>query len=53
MQSDAAVFRTQSSLEEGVKKMSDVYRTFDKVGIKGKMAFFVAADFGAESDFAL
>jgi len=36
MQTDAAVFRTQSSLDEGVKKMTDVYKSYDKVGIKDR-----------------
>lgn len=35
MQSDAAVFRTADSLADGVRKMKDVYRSFDRVGIKG------------------
>ncbi|ORX40672.1 FAD binding domain-domain-containing protein [Kockovaella imperatae] len=36
MQTDAAVFRTQESLDEGVKKMTDVYQSYDKVGIKDR-----------------
>lgn len=36
MQSDAAVFRTQKSLDEGVDKMANVYRSYDKVGIKDR-----------------
>jgi len=36
MQTDAAVFRTQSSLDEGVKKMYDVYKSYDQVGIKDR-----------------
>ncbi|KAL0572939.1 succinate dehydrogenase flavoprotein subunit [Marasmius crinis-equi] len=36
MQSDAAVFRTQQSLDEGVEKMRAIYNTFDKVGIKDR-----------------
>jgi succinate dehydrogenase (ubiquinone) flavoprotein subunit len=36
MQSDAAVFRTQKSLDEGVQKMGDVVRSFKDVGIKGE-----------------
>ncbi|KAJ7843112.1 FAD binding domain-containing protein, partial [Mycena olivaceomarginata] len=34
MQSDAAVFRTQSSLDEGVQKLRAIYKRFDDVGIK-------------------
>ncbi|KDQ06748.1 hypothetical protein BOTBODRAFT_121111 [Botryobasidium botryosum FD-172 SS1] len=33
MQSDAAVFRTQKSLDEGVTKVSEIYKSFDDVGI--------------------
>jgi succinate dehydrogenase (ubiquinone) flavoprotein subunit len=33
MQSDAAVFRTQSSLDEGVQKMTQIYKDYDDVGI--------------------
>jgi len=36
MQADAAVFRTQSSLDEGVKKMTEIYKSFDQVGIKDR-----------------
>ncbi|KAK8853135.1 succinate dehydrogenase [ubiquinone] flavoprotein subunit 2, mitochondrial [Kwoniella newhampshirensis] len=36
MQTDAAVFRTQESLDEGVKKMTDVYKSYDQVGIKDR-----------------
>jgi len=36
MQSDAAVFRTQQSLDEGVKKMRSIYKSFDRVGIKDR-----------------
>ncbi len=36
MQQDAAVFRTQSSLDEGVAKMSKVYDSYGQVGIKGE-----------------
>lgn len=36
MQSDAAVFRTQSSLDEGVKKMRAIYKSYDNVGIKDR-----------------
>jgi len=36
MQSDAAVFRTQESLEEGVKKMRDVTLSWKDVHIKDK-----------------
>ena len=36
MQSDAAVFRTQSSLDEGVEKMRKIYKNFDNVGIKDR-----------------
>jgi len=36
MQTDAAVFRTQESLDEGVKKMTDVYKSYDNVGIKDR-----------------
>ncbi|WWC71910.1 succinate dehydrogenase [ubiquinone] flavoprotein subunit 1, mitochondrial [Kwoniella pini CBS 10737] len=36
MQTDAAVFRTQESLDEGVKKMTEVYGQYDKVGIKDR-----------------
>ncbi|KAG9045637.1 succinate dehydrogenase flavoprotein subunit [Tulasnella sp. UAMH 9824] len=33
MQSDAAVFRTQKSLDEGVQKIADIYRTFEDVKV--------------------
>lgn len=36
MQSDAAVFRTQESLDEGVKKMREVYNNFHNIGIKDR-----------------
>ncbi|WVF73116.1 succinate dehydrogenase [ubiquinone] flavoprotein subunit, mitochondrial [Kwoniella sp. CBS 6097] len=36
MQTDAAVFRTQQSLDEGVAKMTDVYKSYDQVGIKDR-----------------
>ncbi|KAF8334133.1 succinate dehydrogenase [Cantharellus anzutake] len=36
MQSDAAVFRTQKSLDEGVVKLKEVYTSFDQVGIKDR-----------------
>ncbi|KAJ7312907.1 succinate dehydrogenase flavoprotein subunit [Mycena albidolilacea] len=36
MQSDAAVFRTQSSLDEGVQKLRAIYKRFDDVGIKDR-----------------
>ncbi|WVW86066.1 succinate dehydrogenase [ubiquinone] flavoprotein subunit, mitochondrial [Kwoniella bestiolae CBS 10118] len=36
MQTDAAVFRTQESLDEGVKKMTEVYKQYDQVGIKDR-----------------
>ncbi|WVR00293.1 succinate dehydrogenase [ubiquinone] flavoprotein subunit, mitochondrial [Kwoniella sp. CBS 9459] len=36
MQTDAAVFRTQQSLDEGVTKMTDVYKSYDQVGIKDR-----------------
>jgi succinate dehydrogenase (ubiquinone) flavoprotein subunit len=36
MQSDAAVFRTQESLDAGVEKMRAIYKSFDKVGIKDR-----------------
>lgn len=42
-QSDAAVFRTQKSLDEGVDKMADVYRSYDKVGIKGESQLYYSA----------
>lgn len=36
MQSDAAVFRTEKTLAEGVEKVTKIYRDFDKVGIKDR-----------------
>ncbi|KLO18815.1 succinate dehydrogenase [Schizopora paradoxa] len=36
MQTDAAVFRTEESLAEGVKKVTEIYKDFDKVGIKDR-----------------
>ncbi len=36
MQTDAAVFRTQETLDEGVQKMNDVYKSYEKVGIKDR-----------------
>ncbi len=36
MQTDAAVFRTQETLDEGVTKMNDVYKSYEKVGIKDR-----------------
>ncbi|KAH0827103.1 succinate dehydrogenase [Lanmaoa asiatica] len=36
MQSDAAVFRTQRSLDEGVGKLHDIYNSFKDVGIKDR-----------------
>jgi len=36
MQSDAAVFRTQKSLDEGVAKMREIYESYDQVGIKDR-----------------
>ena len=36
MQADAAVFRTQSSLDEGVTKIREIYKSFDEVGIKDR-----------------
>ncbi|OSC96604.1 succinate dehydrogenase [Trametes coccinea BRFM310] len=36
MQADAAVFRTQESLDEGVKKIRDIYKTYEQVGIKDR-----------------
>jgi succinate dehydrogenase (ubiquinone) flavoprotein subunit len=36
MQADAAVFRTQSTLDEGVSKMRDIYKSFSKVGVKDR-----------------
>jgi len=36
MQSDAAVFRTQQTLDEGVEKVSDIYKNFANVGTKDR-----------------
>jgi succinate dehydrogenase (ubiquinone) flavoprotein subunit len=36
MQSDAALFRTQQSLDEGVQKMHQIYKSFDNIGIKDR-----------------
>lgn len=36
MQADAAVFRTQESLDEGVEKVKAVYDNFKNVGIKDR-----------------
>lgn len=36
MQRDAAVFRMQESLDEGVKNMSANFKTYDQVGIKDR-----------------
>lgn len=36
MQNDAAVFRTQESLEHGVKKIDEVYASMEHVGIKDR-----------------
>lgn len=36
MQSDAAVFRTQSTLDEGVEKIQQIYNTYTDVGIKDR-----------------
>jgi len=36
MQTDVSVFRTQESLDEGVKKIRDVDQTFSDVGIKDR-----------------
>ncbi|KZV70647.1 succinate dehydrogenase [Peniophora sp. CONT] len=36
MQSDAAVFRTQETLDEGVEKVKDIYKTYADVGIKDR-----------------
>ncbi|KAJ7940713.1 succinate dehydrogenase [Mycena leptocephala] len=36
MQADAAVFRTQSTLDEGVQKLRAIYKSFDNVGIKDR-----------------
>lgn len=36
MQTDVSVFRTEESLQEGVKKINEVDQTFDQVGIKDR-----------------
>ncbi|KAG1752878.1 succinate dehydrogenase [Suillus lakei] len=36
MQSNAALFRTQQSLDEGVQKIHRIYKSFDNVGIKDR-----------------
>ncbi|KAF7371275.1 Succinate dehydrogenase [ubiquinone] flavoprotein subunit, mitochondrial [Mycena sanguinolenta] len=36
MQADAAVFRTQSTLNEGVQKLRAIYKRFDNIGIKDR-----------------
>ncbi|EIM90313.1 succinate dehydrogenase [Stereum hirsutum FP-91666 SS1] len=36
MQTDAAVFRTQQTLDEGVVKLKDIYKSYEKVGIKDR-----------------
>jgi len=36
MQSDAAVFRTQKSLDEGVEKMTANYKSYSDVGVKDR-----------------
>jgi len=36
MQSNAAVFRTQKTLDEGVEKMREIYTSYDQVGIKDR-----------------
>jgi succinate dehydrogenase / fumarate reductase flavoprotein subunit len=36
MQSDAAVFRTAKTLEEGRKKLADVFRSFEKVRVSDR-----------------
>ncbi|EIW60778.1 succinate dehydrogenase [Trametes versicolor FP-101664 SS1] len=36
MQADAAVFRTQQSLDEGVEKIRQIYKTYEQVGIKDR-----------------
>jgi succinate dehydrogenase/fumarate reductase flavoprotein subunit len=33
MQMDAAVFRTQESLDDGVRKITEIYKTFDQVSV--------------------
>ncbi|THG98719.1 hypothetical protein EW026_g3522 [Hermanssonia centrifuga] len=36
MQADAAVFRTQESLDEGVQKLRQIFKSYDQVGIKDR-----------------
>ncbi|KAF8447633.1 minor succinate dehydrogenase isozyme, Sdh1p [Boletus edulis BED1] len=36
MQTDAAVFRTQQTLDEGVEKLRGIYNSFEDVGIKDR-----------------
>jgi succinate dehydrogenase (ubiquinone) flavoprotein subunit len=36
MQSDAAVFRTQQTLDEGVEKVKEIYKSFEQVGVKDR-----------------
>lgn len=36
MQTDAAVFRTQTTLDEGVEKVRKIYKSFENVGIKDR-----------------
>ncbi|ODN81583.1 succinate dehydrogenase [ubiquinone] flavoprotein subunit, mitochondrial [Cryptococcus amylolentus CBS 6039] len=36
MQTEAAVFRTQESLDAGVAQMKEVYKSYDQVGIKDR-----------------
>lgn len=36
MQSNAALFRTQQSLDEGVQSINQIYRSFNNVGIKDR-----------------
>ncbi|KAI0792851.1 succinate dehydrogenase [Abortiporus biennis] len=36
MQADAAVFRTQTTLDEGVEKIRKIFKTYDQVGIKDR-----------------
>jgi succinate dehydrogenase/fumarate reductase flavoprotein subunit len=36
MQTDVSVFRTQESLDEGVRKINEVDQMFDQVGIKDR-----------------
>ncbi|KAI6005498.1 succinate dehydrogenase [Pisolithus albus] len=36
MQSDAAVFRTQETLDEGVEKLRTIYKSFEQVGVKDR-----------------